>query len=514
MAYDYSGNNNHGNVYGANWVLSGAATGGAYYFSNPNHGYPQHYINSVIRGVNTHFSDSLGTQDVWLSRDNTSIYAFNFKVNDNTSLDAEFYIPSDASLGYWDINIETTVDSVITMTNGIEILPPPKVTSQISNTSSWLKSIDAVDNNTCWAVGNNGTIIITTDGGINWSSQTSGTSNSLNSVFFTDEYNGWVVGQSGIILYTSDGGTYWNVQTSNTSNNLQTVYFIDANNGWAAGGNGTILYTNDGGSTWNAQNSNSFSWLYSVYFNDANNGFAAGSNGTIITTPDGGLTWTSQSSGTSNYLFSIYFVDSNSGWITGSDGILLKTSDGGSTWTTQTSGTNAWLRSIYFKDINKGWTVGNNGIILMTEDGGNTWSDRRSFTNNTLNSVVFADDTTGWVVGEAGTVLKMTMAEFFTSIEDEPLSQSPIPQKFLLSQNYPNPFNPSTTIEFSIPKAEHVTLKIYNLLGQEITTLVSEKLTLGEYKYTWDASQLASGVYIYKLEAGNFSITRKLILLK
>jgi len=89
-----------------------------------------------------------------------------------------------------------------------------------------------------------------------------------------------------------------------------------------------------------------------------------------------------------------------------------------------------------------------------------------------------------------------------------------LPTVFSLKQNYPNPFNPSTTIEFSIPRTETVKLKIYNLLGQEVTTLVSDKLTPGEYKYTWDASKLASGVYFYKLEAGSFSSTRKLILLK
>jgi len=89
-----------------------------------------------------------------------------------------------------------------------------------------------------------------------------------------------------------------------------------------------------------------------------------------------------------------------------------------------------------------------------------------------------------------------------------------LPNVFSLKQNYPNPFNPRTNIQFSIPKAEYVTLIIYNLLGQEVNTLVSEKLTPGEYKYTWDASQLASGVYIYKLEAGNFTNTKKLILLK
>jgi len=89
-----------------------------------------------------------------------------------------------------------------------------------------------------------------------------------------------------------------------------------------------------------------------------------------------------------------------------------------------------------------------------------------------------------------------------------------MPQEYTLSQNYPNPFNPTTTIEFIIPKTELVNLKIYNLLGQEVSTLVSENLTMGNYKYTWDAFGFASGVYIYKLEAGSITQTRKLILMK
>ena len=76
-----------------------------------------------------------------------------------------------------------------------------------------------------------------------------------------------------------------------------------------------------------------------------------------------------------------------------------------------------------------------------------------------------------------------------------------LPNRYTLSQNYPNPFNPSTTIEFSIPKTEFVILKIYNILGKEVATLVSEKLAAGKYRYTWDASGFASGIYIYQLKA-------------
>jgi len=88
------------------------------------------------------------------------------------------------------------------------------------------------------------------------------------------------------------------------------------------------------------------------------------------------------------------------------------------------------------------------------------------------------------------------------------------PYDFKLSQNNPNPFNPNTTIEFLIPKTEFVALKIYNLLGQEVATLVSENLKSGNYKYNWNASSFASGVYVYTLKAGSFQQVRKMVYLK
>jgi hypothetical protein len=89
-----------------------------------------------------------------------------------------------------------------------------------------------------------------------------------------------------------------------------------------------------------------------------------------------------------------------------------------------------------------------------------------------------------------------------------------IPLIYSLSQNYPNPFNPTTNIEFSIPKSEFVTLKIYNVLGKEVATLVSEKLAAGKYDYEWNAGSLASGVYLYKIQAGNYVRAKKMILLR
>ncbi|MBN2365370.1 MAG: right-handed parallel beta-helix repeat-containing protein [Calditrichaeota bacterium] len=101
-----------------------------------------------------------------------------------------------------------------------------------------------------------------------------------------------------------------------------------------------------------------------------------------------------------------------------------------------------------------------------------------------------------------------------TGLEKKTPDGELIPSTIQLFQNYPNPFNPSTAIEFTLPKSGYVTLRIYNILGEEVTTLVSEKLAAGKYKYDWDAHGLASGVYLYCLESGSFKQTKKLVLLK
>jgi hypothetical protein len=88
------------------------------------------------------------------------------------------------------------------------------------------------------------------------------------------------------------------------------------------------------------------------------------------------------------------------------------------------------------------------------------------------------------------------------------------PIKFSLSQNYPNPFNPITNIEYRIANSEFVNLKVYNVLGQKVATLVNRKQQAGSYIVEWDASGIASGVYYYRLVAGEFVDTKKLVLLK
>jgi hypothetical protein len=99
-----------------------------------------------------------------------------------------------------------------------------------------------------------------------------------------------------------------------------------------------------------------------------------------------------------------------------------------------------------------------------------------------------------------------------TSVRED--LNAPLPRSFELAQNYPNPFNPSTNIEFSLPQAQDVTLKIYNLLGREVETLVDQKLEAGSYSVQFDAGDKPSGVYFYRLEAGGNVTTKKMSLIK
>ena len=104
---------------------------------------------------------------------------------------------------------------------------------------------------------------------------------------------------------------------------------------------------------------------------------------------------------------------------------------------------------------------------------------------------------------EGGTVI--------TGIED---NYDVVVSDYTLEQNYPNPFNPTTTIRFTIPENGLVTLKVFNLLGEEVAELINSDMTAGAYNYNFDASNLTSGIYFYSLQAGNFSVTKKMILMK
>ena len=105
--------------------------------------------------------------------------------------------------------------------------------------------------------------------------------------------------------------------------------------------------------------------------------------------------------------------------------------------------------------------------------------------------------------------------DFGTITSVEELQHNPVvPERFALSQNYPNPFNPTTTIQFALPASGYVKLEVFNLLGQRIETLVDGFKEAGTYTLNFDASNLPTGIYFYRLQAGSFTQTRKMLLVR
>jgi photosystem II stability/assembly factor-like uncharacterized protein len=247
-----------------------------------------------------------------------------------------------------------------------------------------------------------------------------------------------------------------------------------------------------------------------------------GSFDLILRTTDGGATWMNQSIIDEHILLSIYFTNEMVGTAAGryigdyGEGEILRTTDGGITWTIQYTLRGTYFKGVCFTDADNGTVVGSNqmrgsmpaGYIFRTTNGGATWIDQSSGITQHLNAVCFTDANTGTVVGYSGTILRTTNGG--TLVENQP----GVPQQYLLSQNYPNPFNPITTITYELLKSSEVTLTVYDVLGREVSVLVNEKRNAGVHEVKFDGSNLASGIYFYRLKAGTYINTKKLVLLK
>lgn len=384
----------------------------------------------------------------------------------------------------------------------------------ISNTDRDLNSITFASPMLGWVVGHEGEIRFTINGGANWLPQVSGTDRDLNSVFFISPLIGWAVGQEGTILRTTTGGLVWlggqnspnALRDDDSIQDLNSVSFINPLVGWIAGNGGKIFYTIDGGMNFNMQMSGSVNDLRSIFF-ITNIGFAVGSSGTILKTTNGGLNWMSDSSGTMNELNSVFFRTPMLGWTVGQNGTILRTTNGGGMWMRDSSGIGEDLNSVFFISDFIGYTIGHGGHIFKSTNGGMTWQMQQSPTDRDLESLVFTA-VSGFACGVEGTIIKTEGPSGISEIN------SKTPDKFTLSQNYPNPFNPTTDIKFSVSKASLVKLLIFDIIGREVETLVNDNLNPGTYKVSWNAGRFASGMYFFRLQAGSFVETKKMILLK
>ena len=159
-------------------------------------------------------------------------------------------------------------------------------------------------------------------------------------------------------------------------------------------------------------------------------------------------------------------------------------------------------------------------VVKTDEDGNMQWSKNYGGIFFDMGRTINPTSDGGYIVsGEYYSVTANSRDIWLLKIGPDPNDvekdeKAQIPETIVLKQNYPNPFNPTTTIEFGIPESGFVTLAVYNLLGEQVGLLVNEHLLAGSYKATWAAADLPSGIYIYKLRAGEFNQSNKMILLK
>ena len=285
-----------------------------------------------------------------------------------------------------------------------------------SGTEAHLYGLHFVDGKYGWAVGTDGEIILSKDGGKTWESGqgTSLPKATFTEVNFSTPNNGWLV-SIGKVYYTSTGGNSWNVQhqlrgTRGRPPGILDLHFVNTRDGWAVGGvdskgTSTILKTQNGGIKWEKVRNPSDKHLWGVYFVDTEHGWTVGEMGEILRTQDGGKRWERQQSRVEQPLFAVYFVDQKHGWVVGANGLILQTVDGGLTWDRQKNPLKQALRDVAFQNATDGWAVGAEGLILHTTDGGTTWNRYDSPTPNNLQDI-FLVKNSGWIVGAKGTILR------------------------------------------------------------------------------------------------------------
>jgi len=383
-------------------------------------------------------------------------------------------------------------------------------TIQSSPTTQNLNGISFSDANTWIAVGDGGTIIRSSDGGMNWVIISSPVADALRGVCMHGSF-GLAVGISGRMVKTTNSGLSWTEIPRQTTRNLYSVSISDLMS-VAVGNEGTILVSLDHGSTWSPHTAGTASILFGVSVNGSS-AVGVGGQGAVVMSVNGGSGWGLTVLGNqTTFFYSSSFVNSNTGWAVGSTAtpgnVIIRSDDAGFVWSGQSVPTTEQLFGVSFASLDTGTAVGGNGTIIHTVDGFN-WVNQTSGTAQILNGVSFVTSVMGIAVGNSGTILRTNGA--LTGVSS---NNNSLPLKFGLSQNYPNPFNPSSRINYQIAKSTFVKIVIYNALGSEVKELVNDQQTPGQYSLEFDGSNLSSGTYFYKLETNEFTETKKMILIK
>ena len=393
---------------------------------------------------------------------------------------------------------------------------------QSSFTSNNLYDIEFYNRYTGWAVGDGGTILKTTNGGTNWLNiPNPAIGKPLSSIHIVDSNLCYVVGWFETIIKTTNGGDNWIVIRNGAfgfGSSYDAVFFIDENTGWIAGTGQKILRTNNGGDSIITEYLFAGN-LHDMYFKDALTGIVTGSGTDMFKTTNGGLNWFNIVMPIGFRIpdfYKISFVKNQIGWVAGSDRRIFKTIDFGDSWTYIDS-IDAYpqMRCVEFIDEKTGFVGGELGYLFKSTNGGRNWvrENTSSFPPNEIISLCLYNQLIGWIVGgEAKIFGTTTGGQTIVNIQNNNHFFS---REYELFQNFPNPFNPETKINYIIKKKSYIEFKIYNLEGKMVDSYIKNDLSPGSHTYTFNASNLNSGIYLYTLSANGMKIdSKKMVHLK
>ena len=370
-------------------------------------------------------------------------------------------------------------------------------------------------NNIIYAGTGGGDIYSTSDEGNSWT-QVSNLQNDVKSLC-SDNNGELFAGTSGGGAYKStDNGANW-VQINGSGNNQIADLRVNAiialgNKVILAGTYGGISRSTDDGATWNQT---SVTDLVNAFTRDTQGNIYAGINGegppvdAISVSTDDGSSW--KSIGLNGYVVNSVMIGLYNKLFAGcfyGYGVFSST-DQGKTWVPPELNNNNILSLTINKSGDLFAGTDANGVFESV-DNGNNWVQVDSNLTD-LDILSLAVDNNGVLFAGTGSDGVFKTGNAPTAVKN---TKTNLPATYSLSQNYPNPFNPATIISYQLSAISNVTLKVYDILGREIKTLVNQRQNAGTYHVSFDATGLSSGVYFYRIVAGGFSETKKLLLLK
>lgn len=365
--------------------------------------------------------------------------------------------------------------------------------------------IKFLNETTGFAVGSNGKIIKTSNGGNTWVNIPSGTSAILFSIDFNNKGTGIIVGDSKIVLRSTNYGDSWYVINLGAGEKIRRVKFVNDNLVFGVGDPGVVYKSSNGGINWTSTATVFTGGIKGLSFMNENDGIVVGLSGSVFKTSNSGMNWNLVNIPVLHTLEQIDFNNESIAVAVGYDGAIYKINNGD--WQNIPSITSSWLFGVEFANNKVAIAVGSQGKIIKTTNAGSTWVNTYSG-GESFYDISIVDGNVGYVCGMFGMILK---SETITAISN--IGNS-IPEKFNLEQNYPNPFNPVTNIRFNVRQNENVKIEVFDVRGNLVNTLVDTKLNAGEYQVTFDGSNLSSGTYIYRMISGDYIETKKMNLIK